>query len=345
MRFPEKDRHQTFIEPEGLETVEVYPSGMSTSLPIDVQIAFYRSMIGLERVEIMRPAYAIEYDYVDPIQLHSSLETKLVGNLYHAGQINGTSGYEEAAGQGIVAGINAALRVKGREPVVLDRSQAYIGVMIDDLVTLGTKEPYRMFTSRAEYRLLLREDNADLRLRDLGHELGLVPPDEYASFARKRERIISEQNRISITRISDTEREREVLSRLGLDDIQKGTTLEHLLKRPDISYAELAQLDDVSRETAADVRDQVEIQTKYRGYIDRQLDQVQRSKKLESSRIPKSMDYASIRGLTTEVREKLTKNRPDTLGQASRIPGVTPAAISIVAIALRMNAGNNGSIH
>jgi tRNA uridine 5-carboxymethylaminomethyl modification enzyme len=340
MRFPDKDRHQTFIEPEGLETVEVYPSGMSTSLPIDIQIEFYRSMVGLERVEIMRPAYAIEYDYVDPIQLHNSLETKLICNLYHAGQINGTSGYEEAAGQGLIAGINAARRVKGLEPIVLGRSQAYIGVMIDDLVTLGTKEPYRMFTSRAEYRLLLREDNADLRLRDLGHELGLVADEEYDSFSKKREMIITEQERVVTTRISNTERELEVLARLGLEDIQKGTTLGNLLKRPDVTYAELSELDDVSRETAAEISEQVEIQIKYRGYIDRQLDQVERTKKLESTRITESLDYASIKGLTTEVREKLIKNRPDTLGQASRIPGVTPAAISILAIALKANLGS-----
>lgn len=217
VRFPEKDRHQTFIEPEGLDTIEVYPSGMSTSLPIDIQIAFYRSIVGLERVEIMRPAYAIEYDYVDPIQLHSSLETKLLKNLYHAGQINGTSGYEEAAGQGLMAGINAALRVKGQEPLVLGRSQAYIGVMIDDLVTLGTKEPYRMFTSRAEYRLLLREDNADLRLRDAGYQLGLVPEQEYTVFTEKRRMISEELERISVTRMSHSPHQLDVLARMGIE--------------------------------------------------------------------------------------------------------------------------------
>lgn len=343
VRFPDKDRHQTFIEPEGLETVEVYPSGMSTSLPIDVQIPFYRSMVGLERVEIMRPAYAIEYDYVDPVQLHSSLETKNIRNLYHAGQINGTSGYEEAAGQGLLAGINAALRVKDKEPLVLDRSQGYIGVMIDDLVTLGTKEPYRMFTSRAEYRLLLREDNADLRLREIGHGLGLVPDCEYASFVKKREMIVSDLERIAATRISLSDVENDVLSRLGIEDVQKGTTLEHLLKRSDISYSELAEMDHVSRETPAKVREQVEIQTKYRGYIDRQLEQVERSKKMETAIIPAEMDYESIKGLTTEVREKLEKGRPDTLGQASRIPGMTPAAISILAIALKAGAWKSGS--
>ena len=338
VRFPDKDRHQTFIEPEGLDTIEVYPSGMSTSLPIDVQIAFYRSIEGLERVEIMRPAYAIEYDYVDPIQLHNSLETKIIHNLYHAGQINGTSGYEEAAGQGLIAGINAALRVKGLEPLVLTRSQAYIGVMIDDLVTLGTKEPYRMFTSRAEYRLLLREDNADLRLRELGYQIGLVPAQDYFQFEEKRRGITAELDRISTTRLQHTDEQLEVLARHGLLDIQKGTTLEQLLKRPEVSYADLAELDHVSRETSEVIREQVEIQIKYKGYIDRQLEQVEQSKKLESTRIPQDLNYTSVKSLTTEVREKLSKNRPDTLGQASRIPGVTPAAISILSIALKSSS-------
>lgn len=338
VRFPDKERHQTFIEPEGLETVEVYPSGMSTSLPIDVQVAFYRSIEGLEHVEIMRPAYAIEYDYVNPIQLHASLETKLVRNLYHAGQINGTSGYEEAAGQGIMAGINAARRIKGLEPLVLDRSEAYIGVMIDDLVTLGTKEPYRMFTSRAEFRLLLREDNADLRLREIGHAIGLVPDEDYGKFLNKRELILAEHERICSTRLTMDLHEQEALSSLGLSDIQRGTTLEQLLKRPEITYRELAAFNDVSRETPLDVQEQVEIQVKYRGYIERQQEQVERSRKLESTRLPLDMDYYSINGLTSEVREKLTRNRPDTLGQASRIPGITPAAISVIAIALKANA-------
>jgi len=335
VRFPEKERHQTFIEPEGLETVEVYPSGMSTSLPIDIQIPFYRSIEGLERVEIMRPAYAIEYDYVDPIQLHASLETKLIRNLYHAGQINGTSGYEEAAAQGLMAGINAALRVQDREPLVLDRSEAYIGVMIDDLVTLGTKEPYRMFTSRAEYRLLLREDNADLRLREKGHAIGLVQDDLYRSFLLKREMIIAEQLRIATTRLSMTDKEVSFLEDHQLVDIQKGTSLEQLLRRPEITYSELAVFDDVSRETRRDVREQVEIQVKYHGYIERQMEQINRARNLESARLPEAFDYSCISGLTTEVSEKLNKYRPDTLGQASRIPGVTPAAISVVSIALK----------
>jgi tRNA uridine 5-carboxymethylaminomethyl modification enzyme len=308
---------------------------MSTSLPIDIQVAFYRSIVGFERVEIMRPAYAIEYDYVDPIQLHSSLETKVIKNLYHAGQINGTSGYEEAAGQGLIAGINAALRVNEKEPLVLGRGQAYIGVMIDDLVTLGTTEPYRMFTSRAEYRLLLREDNADLRLREIGYALGLVTEQDYVLFAEKRRMIIEDLGRIAVARLQHSESELEVLALHGLEDIQKGTTLEHLLKRPDVGYSLLAELDTVSRETPAVVREQVEIQTKYKGYIDRQLEQIEQAKKLETARIPANIDYASVKSLTTEVREKLSKNRPDTLGQASRIPGVTPAAISILAIALK----------
>jgi tRNA uridine 5-carboxymethylaminomethyl modification enzyme len=339
VRFPDKERHQTFIEPEGLETVEVYPSGMSTSLPIDVQIAFYRSIEGLERVEIMRPAYAIEYDYVDPIQLHASLETKQVSNLYHAGQINGTSGYEEAAAQGLVAGINAALKTKGEEPLILSRSESYIGVMIDDLVTLGTKEPYRMFTSRAEYRLLLREDNADQRLREIGHGVGLVTAEEFEAYERKRDMIAAERSRLAATRLTLNQAEQEYLMSRGTGDIQKGTTYEQLLRRPELSYEDLATFDDVSRETPAVVREQVEIQIKYQGYIERQLDQVQRSSRLEHTRIPVEMDYATVIGLTTEVREKLTRIRPDTLGQASRIPGVTPAAISVLSIALKAHSG------
>ena len=335
VRFPEKNRHQTFIEPEGRETAEVYPSGLSTSLPIDIQWAFYRSIEGLEQVEIMRPAYAIEYDYVDPIQLHASLETKLVHNLYHAGQINGTSGYEEAAGQGLLAGINAALRVKGRDPLILGRSEAYLGVMIDDLVTLGTQEPYRMFTSRAEYRLLLREDNADLRLREHGHAAGLVPEQAYHKFLQKKEAIGNELARLKQERIIPSEADQELLAQFNLTGMQNGVTLDQLLRRPDVGYADLASFNSASGEVAPAVAEQVEIQVKYQGYIDRQLDQVERARKLESTRIPAAFDYLAVPGLSAEVREKFHRFRPDTLGQASRIPGITPAAITVISIALK----------
>jgi glucose-inhibited division protein A len=339
VRFPEKDRHQTFIEPEGRETVEVYPSGMSTSLPIDIQWAFYRSIEGLERVEIMRPAYAIEYDYVNPIQLHASLETKLVRNLYHAGQINGTSGYEEAAAQGLMAGINAALRVQEKEPLVLGRSEAYIGVMIDDLVTLGTKEPYRMFTSRAEYRLLLREDNADLRLREKGHEIGLVPESLYSSFLAKKELIGSELARLSRERLAPSAAGEELLEEWGLVGMQNAISYEQLLRRPEFTCQDLSRIYPEIMELPEPVREQIEIQIKYQGYIQRQLEQVERSARLETTKIPADMDYASVSGLSAEVREKLIKFKPDTLGQASRIPGITPAGITILSIALKARYG------
>jgi len=339
VRFPEKDRHQTFIEPEGRDTVEVYPSGMSTSLPIDIQWAFYRSIEGLERVEIMRPAYAIEYDYVNPIQLHASLETKLVGNLYHAGQINGTSGYEEAAAQGLMAGINAALRVQEKEPLVLGRSDAYIGVMIDDLVTLGTREPYRMFTSRAEYRLLLREDNADLRLREIGHAVGLVPDELYADFLVKKEQIDSQLDRLGKERLTPSAAGEELLQEWDLVGMQNAISYEQLLRRPDFSCRDLSRIYPEIMDLSETVREQLEIQIKYKGYIGRQLEQVERAVKLEGARIPLDMDYAAISGLSTEVREKLARFRPDTLGQASRIPGVTPAGITILSIALKTRCG------
>jgi tRNA uridine 5-carboxymethylaminomethyl modification enzyme len=335
VRFPDKVRHQTFIEPEGRETVEVYPSGLSTSLPIDVQWAFYRSIDGFERVEIMRPAYAIEYDYVDPVQLHASLETKLVRNLYHAGQINGTSGYEEAAGQGLMAGINAALRIRGEEPLVLGRCEAYIGVMIDDLVTLGTREPYRMFTSRAEYRLILREDNADLRLREKGYAVGLVPEEEFGAFQKKREEIVAELDRVRRAKILPSAADPSFLEEFDLVGMQNAMTFAQLLRRPDFTYVELARIDADSREVPAKIAEQVEIQVKYQGYIDRQLEQVERARKLEGARIPDGFDYACMPGLTAEVREKLIRFRPDTLGQASRIPGMTPAAISVLSIYLK----------
>jgi tRNA uridine 5-carboxymethylaminomethyl modification enzyme len=335
VRFPEKNRHQTFIEPEGLDTVEVYPSGLSTSLPVDVQIAFYRSIVGLERVEIMRPAYAIEYDYVDPIQIHASLETKLIANLYHAGQINGTSGYEEAAGQGLMAGINAALRTQGRPPLVLGRDEAYIGVMIDDLITLGTSEPYRMFTSRAEYRLLLREDNADLRLREHGHAVGLLPEEEFNKFLDKRERIGTELARLKTAKILPSEIAETFIEEFQLHGLQNAVTFEELLRRPEVSYDDLARIDPTFAGVQQSVREQAEIQVKYRGYIERQYEEVARSRKMEGTPIPADLDYAGIPGLTREVQEKLSRHRPDTLGQASRIPGMTPAALAVITLILK----------
>ncbi len=335
VRFPEKERHQTFIEPEGLETVEYYPSGMSSSLPIDVQIAFYRSMEGLEKVEMMRPAYGIEYDYVNPVQLHATLETKLIKNLFHAGQINGTSGYEEAAGQGLLAGINAALKVQGKEPIRFARHESYIGVMIDDLVTLGVKEPYRMFTSRAEHRLLLREDNADIRLRDTGYRLGLVDEATYRDFCKKKDEIEKELQRIKATRISMTTEEKEWCSNHDCKDIQKGTTLDQILRRPEIGYDKLQEIDEISKELQKAVREHVEIQIKYEGYINRQLEQIERMRKQEEVRIPEDFDYHNIPGLTLEVQEKLKRYKPDTLGQAARIEGITPAAVAIVAVILK----------
>ncbi|AJY69711.1 tRNA uridine 5-carboxymethylaminomethyl modification protein [Geobacter sulfurreducens] len=341
MRFPDKDRHQSFLEPEGRDTVEYYPSGLSTSLPIDIQYRLYRSIEGLENVEIMRPAYAIEYDYVDPIQLHTSLETKLIRNLYHAGQINGTSGYEEAAGQGLMAGINAALRVQGEEPLVLGRDEAYIGVMIDDLVTLGTREPYRMFTSRAEYRLLLREDNADLRLRERGHAVGLVRDEEYRLFLEKRERIGAELERLRTAKLLPSEADPSFLETYGMTDLRNALTFEQLLRRPDITYEELSQIDPVAGMVPPSVKEQVEIQIKYQGYIERQLDQVARARKLEGTRIPDDLDYTVIPGLSAEVREKLLRFLPDTLGQASRIQGVTPAAVSILSVAIKSRSASS----
>ncbi|MRR54599.1 MAG: tRNA uridine-5-carboxymethylaminomethyl(34) synthesis enzyme MnmG [Deltaproteobacteria bacterium] len=339
VRFPDKTRHQSFIEPEGRDTIEMYPSGLSTSLPIDVQIALYRSIEGLEAVEIMRPAYAIEYDYVDPIQIHASLETKKVRNLYHAGQINGTSGYEEAAAQGLMAGINAALRIKGKEPLVLGRGEAYIGVLIDDLITLGTKEPYRMFTSRAEYRLLLREDNADQRLREKGYAVGLVREDEYRAFQRKMEMVQAELARLRETRLVPAETDEAFLQEHNLLDLQNAVTYEQLMRRPEFDYRELQRIDIDCLELPPVVKEQVEIQIKYQGYIDRQRQQIASSDKLETTRIPADFDYAAVSGFSIEAREKLQRFRPDTLGQASRISGITPAAISILAIALKTGKG------
>ena len=333
VRFPEKDHHQIFLEPEGLTSGEVYPNGVSTSLPVDVQLAYLRTMKGLERVEIMRPGYAIEYDYVDPIQLKPSLETKLLRGLYHAGQINGTSGYEEAAGQGLLAGINATLQVKGREPVVIGRDQGYLGVLVDDLVNLGAREPYRMFTSRAEYRLLLREDNADQRLSPLGREIGLLTDARWVRFSDKLAALKRGHECLQRVRISPGNH--EVLSRLGLQDLKNGASLEDLLRRPEIGIDDLGFLDPELAGLSEEVRIELETEVKYAGYIRRQQEQVERFRRLENLVIPDDFDYKAVNGFSAEVLEKLMKVAPRTLGQAGRIPGVTPAAIAILTVFLR----------
>ncbi len=333
VRFPEKEKHQIFLEPEGLESLEVYPNGVSTSLPPDVQLAFLRTIEGLEQVEIMRPGYAIEYDYVDPIQLTPALETKEVSGLFHAGQINGTSGYEEAGAQGLLAGINAALQVRGEESLVLRRDQAYIGVLIDDLVNLGTSEPYRMFTSRAEYRLLLREDNADQRLTDIGWRLGLVSAERWSHYEAKMEGLGRGRERLRQTRMAPSNL--PALSRLGLTELKNGTSLEELLRRPEITIEKLLFLDPELVKLAPAVLEQLEIGIKYAGYIERQLEQVERFRRTEELKIPAEFDYDAVSGFSNEVRDKLKRVRPLTLGQAARVPGVTPAAIGILAVLLR----------
>jgi tRNA uridine 5-carboxymethylaminomethyl modification enzyme len=335
MRFPDKDRHQIFLEPEGIDTVEVYPNGVPTSLPLDTQMAMLRSIKGLERVQMIRPGYAIEYDFVDPLELHPSLQTKRVQGLFLAGQINGTSGYEEAGAQGLIAGINAAQYIREEAPLILDRSQAYTGVLIDDLITLGTKEPYRLFTSRAEYRLLLREDNADLRLREIGFKLGLVDKQTYDTFSVKRDSIYKSLEKLEKTMIKPGPQINSLLEKLGSVPLRQTISDKDLLRRPEVTLEDLAGFTGLDETLPASVKREVQLQIKYQGYIDRQSEQVERFRKLESVSLPQDMSYDGLSGLSNEVIEKLTRIQPRSLGQASRISGITPAAISVLQIHLR----------
>lgn len=343
MRFPEKERHQIFLEPEGLDTVEVYPNGIPTSLPLQTQMDMVHSIAGLEQAKIIRPGYAIEYDYIDPRSLQASLETKKITGLFLAGQINGTSGYEEAAGQGLMAGINAVLKVRGEKPLILDRSQAYIGVLIDDLVTSGTREPYRLFTSRAEYRLLLREDNADLRLRKIGREIGLVDFATWRAFTRKKASIDEAVRFLKGTRILPNRPVNTCLSNIGSSPISQAMTMAELLKRPEITLSRLTKLARQSTSVPEinsdkfEFAEEVELEVKYAGYIKRQQEQVDRFKKLESVELPPDIAFEDLPGLSTEVVEKLKSIQPRSLGQALRISGVTPAAVSVLQVHLKKN--------
>lgn len=334
VKFPDKERHQVFVEPEGLYTNEMYLGGMSSSLPEDVQYAMYRTVPGLEHVRIVRNAYAIEYDCINSLQLKSTLEFKKIRGLFAGGQFNGSSGYEEAAVQGFMAGVNASMEVLGREQVVLDRSQAYIGVLIDDLVTKENHEPYRMMTSRAEYRLLLRQDNADLRLREIGHNIGLVSDEEYEHLLEKKAQIDAEIERLEKATIGGTPKVQELLAKYESTPLKSGTTLAELIKRPELDYEKLAEVDENRPELAFDVQEQVNIEIKYEGYIKRQMQQVAQFKKLEGRKLPENFDYAQVNSLRKEAVQKLNKIQPSTIGQASRISGVSPADISVLMVYL-----------
>ena len=334
VRFADKERHQIFVEPVGADTNEMYIQGMSSSLPEDVQIAMYRTLPGLENCEFTRPAYAIEYDAIEPSQLKSSLELKGISGLFFAGQINGTSGYEEAASQGLIAGINAVQKLKGKDPVILDRSDAYIGVLIDDIVTKSTQEPYRMMTSRAEYRLLLRQDNADLRLTEIGHEVGLISDERYERFLEKKKQIEEEIERLNTTNVKPNTKTNEFLVRQGTTETTVGLKLSELLKRTEITYEALKELDPKRPDLPRQVVEEVEIMVKYEGYIKMQEKQVEGFKKLEKKLLPDDVDYNTIKGIRLEARQKLNKYKPYSIGQASRISGVSPADISVLLIFL-----------
>ena len=340
VRFSDKPRHQAFVEPVGLDTDEMYIQGLSSSLPEEVQIAFYRTIPGLENAEFTRSAYAIEYDCINPSNLKLSLEYKGIDGLFMAGQTNGTSGYEEAACQGLIAGINASQKIKGKEPVILDRSQGYIGVLIDDIVTKGTNEPYRMMTSRAEYRLLLRQDNADLRLTEIGHEVGLISDERYQKFLNKKANIEKEIQRLKEETVKPTEKVNELLKKYGTTELSTGTKMSELLKRTELDYNKLAPIDENRPELTLQEKEEVEIQIKYEGYIKMQEAQVEKFKKLETKLLPEDLDYEQIKGLSLEARQKLNKFKPRSIGQASRISGVSPADISVLLIYLQVNKNN-----